>query len=60
MGIFLGIRRVGVDGLQIDEDMPESVAKAINRRETSNTNSGGDGSDSEMTRRCRPGTYKTR
>ena len=60
MGIFPRIRRMGVDGLQIDEDMPESAAKAINRREISNTNNGGDGNDSETIKRCRPGTYKTR
>ena len=60
MGIFPGIRRVGVDGLHIDENMPESAAKAINRREISNTNNGGDGNDSEMIKRCRPGTYNTR
>ena len=60
MGIIPGIRRVGVDGLQINEDMPESAAKAINRREISNTNNGGDGNDSKTTRSCRPGTYNTR
>ena len=60
MGIFPGIRRLGVDGLHIDENMPESAAKAINRREISNTNNGGDDNDSEMIKRCRPGTYNTR
>jgi len=40
--------------------MPESAAKAINRRKISNTNNGGDGNDSETIKRCRPGTYKTR
>ena len=60
MGIFPRIRRMGVDGLQIDEDMPESAAKAINRRKISDTNNGGDGNDSKTIRRCRPGTYSTR
>mmetsp|Transcript_10614 Transcript_10614/g.24977 ORF Transcript_10614/g.24977 Transcript_10614/m.24977 type:complete len:121 (-) Transcript_10614:41-403(-) len=40
--------------------MPESAAKAINRRKISNTNNGGDDDDSKTTRRCRPGTYNTR
>ena len=40
--------------------MPESAAKAINRRKISNINNGGDGNDSQTTRRCRPGTYNTR
>jgi hypothetical protein len=60
MGIFPGIRRAGVDGLHIDEKMPESAAKAINRRKISDTNNGGDGNDSETIKRCRPGTYNTR
>ena len=60
MGIFPEIRRVGVDGLQIDEEMIESAAKAVNRQEISNTNNGGDGNDSETTKRCRSGTCNTR
>ena len=60
MGIFPRIRRMGVDGLQIDEDMPESAAKAINRRKISTANNGNAGNNSEMIKRCRPGTYKAR
>ena len=41
-----------MDGLQIDEEMIESAAKAVNRQEISNTNNGGDGNDSETTKRC--------
>ena len=43
----------------MNEDMPESAAKAVNRRNESNTNNGGDGNDSETIKRCRPGTCKT-
>ena len=40
------IRRAGMDALEIDEDVPESVARAINRRAISNLNDGDDGSRS--------------
>ena len=36
------IRRAGMDSLEIDEDVPESVARAINRRAISNLNGSGD------------------
>ena len=45
------IRRAGMDSLEIDEDVPESVARAINRRTKSNLNDGDDGSRSETPER---------
>ena len=60
MGTFPRTWRNGIDGLQIDKDMPESAAKAINRRKTSDTINGGDENDSEMIKMCRRGTYKAR
>ena len=38
----------GNDSLEIDEDVPELVARAINQRTTSNLNDGDDGSRSKM------------
>jgi hypothetical protein len=52
--------RMGIDGLQTDDEMPESAAKTIDRRETSDTNIGDSGNDPEMTKRCRRGTHKAR
>ena len=49
------IRRAGMDALEIDEDVPGSVARAINRRAISNLNDGDDGSRSET-----PGRFKTK
>ena len=48
------IRRAEMDSLEIDEDKPELVAKAINRRRIINLNSGDDGSRFEMTERFKP------
>ena len=41
------IRRAGMDSLEIDEDVPESVARAINRRPINTLNGGDDGGRSE-------------
>ena len=49
------IRRAGMDSLEIDEDVPESVAGAINRRTINNLNGGDDGGHSET-----PETFKAR
>ena len=44
-----------MDSLEIDEDVPESVAGAINRRTINNLNGGDDGGHSET-----PETFKAR
>ena len=44
-----------MNSLEIDEDVPESVARAINRRTISNLNDGDDGSRSET-----PERFKTK
>jgi len=49
------IRRAGMDSLEIDEDVPESVAGAINRRTINNLNGGDDGGHSET-----PETFKAK
>ena len=41
------IRRAGVDALEIDEDVPESAARALNRWTINNLNDGDDGGSSE-------------
>ena len=58
--MFPKTRRMGIDGLHIDDGMPESAAKTIDRRETSDTNNGDNDNDPEMTKRCRRGTHKAR
>ena len=40
------IRRAGTDSLEIDEDVPESVARAINRRKIITLSDGDDDSSS--------------
>ena len=49
------IRRAGVDALEIDEDVPESAARALNRWTINNLNDGDDGGSSET-----PETFKAK
>ena len=55
MGVATETRRAGIDALEIDEDVPESAAKATNRRPINNMNDGDDGSRSET-----PETFKAK
>ena len=47
MGVATETRRAGIDALEIDEDVPESAAKATNRRSINYLNDRDDGSRSE-------------
>ena len=59
VGTLPKIRRMGLDGLHVDEDAPEAAAKAINRWMKRIINNGDDGGDSDRQEVQARGTYNT-